>query len=83
MPPASTSARVLLDRALATGRIHSAYLLAGPSGTVRGEAQRFARALVCTSTDARPCEQCRECQRSSEEDAAVELDGAGKRGLLF
>ncbi len=83
MTQASTSARVLLDRALATGRIHSAYLLAGPSGTVRDEARRFARALVCTSTDERPCEQCRECRRSSEGETTVELDGSGKSGPLF
>lgn len=80
-PPAQ--AQILLDRAIASGRIHSAYLLSGPSEVVRGVALRFARALVCRSDDLRPCEDCSECRRSSEAEEPIELDGSGKKGPLF
>ena len=80
-PPAQ--APILLDRAIASGRIHSAYLLSGPSGVVQGAALRFARALVCRGDEAQPCESCSECRRSSEAEDPVELDGSGKKGPLY
>lgn len=80
-PPAQ--AQVLLDRALASGRIHSSYLLAGPSEVVRGAALHFARGLVCRGDGPRPCETCGECRRSTEAAEPVELDGSGKTGPLF
>ncbi|MCZ6784892.1 MAG: hypothetical protein O7G30_16460 [Proteobacteria bacterium] len=76
-------AATLLHRALASGRLHSAYLLSGPGEAPREAARDFARALVCTAEPAaRPCDDCRECRRSHE-DEPVELDGAGKRGPLL
>ncbi|MCP4038678.1 MAG: hypothetical protein GY733_17185 [bacterium] len=83
MLKAPAQAQILLDRALVTGRIHSAYLLSGPSEAVRCAALGFARGLVCTADDGRPCETCRECVRSSEGDTPIQLDGSGKRGPLY
>lgn len=83
MAEVAPQAQVLLDRALASGRIHSAYLFAGRSEVVCNAAQRFARGLVCTADAGRPCERCRECTRSAETTPPVELDGAGKRGPLY
>ena len=72
----------LLDRSLEGGRIHSAYLVAGPGSAPREAALRFARACVCRSGGPTPCEDCEGCRRStSEED--IELDGTGKKGPLF
>jgi len=76
-------AQELLDRALASGRIHSSYLLSGPSEVVRAQALRFARGLVCRGAAARPCEDCGECRRSTGTGEPVELDGSGKSGPLF
>ena len=81
--PMADSAQVLLARAIARGRIHSSYLLSGPSAVVRGAAIRFARALVCRGEETRPCEDCIECRRSSEKADPIELDGSGKQGPLF
>jgi DNA polymerase III delta prime subunit len=80
-PPAQ--AQKLLDRAIESGRIHSSYLLSGPSAVVQEAALRFARALVCRGVGPRPCEDCGECRRSSESDEPVELDGSGKKGPLY
>ncbi|MGH0038037.1 MAG: hypothetical protein ACQGVK_23655 [Myxococcota bacterium] len=74
----------LLDRAVATGRIHSAYLLSGPGEAPREAALRTARALVCRAEpEARPCGTCLECRRSGREVEPVEIDGTGKRGPLY
>ncbi len=80
-PP--TQAQDLLDRALASGRIHSSFLLSGPPDVVRSAALRFARGLVCRSDGPKPCGDCRECARSLEATGPVELDGSGKAGPLF
>jgi hypothetical protein len=80
-PP--TQAQLLLDRALASGRIHSAYLLAGPYDVVRTAALGFARGLVCTGEGPKPCEGCKDCRRSFEGEDPVELDGSGKSGPLY
>lgn len=54
-----------LARALRAGRVHHAYLFAGPAGIGRTTlAFAFAAALLCAApVDARPCGQCRSCQR--------------------
>jgi len=72
-----------LDRALASDRIHSAYLLSGAPDLVAEAAIRFARGLVCTSTAHRPCGECQDCTRSNPPESPVELDGSGKRGPLY
>ena len=74
----------LLERALASERIHSAYLLSGDPETVTVAALTFARGLVCRGEGPRPCEDCRDCRRSDVSgNEPVELDGSGKRGPLF
>jgi hypothetical protein len=72
----------LLRRALASGRIHSAYLLSGPGAAPREAALRFVRGLACTAEDGpRPCEACAGCRRSAVREEIV-LDGTGKKGPL-
>ncbi len=77
----------LLERALESGRIHSAYLVAGPTEPARALALRFARALVCTADrGARPCGSCAACRRSdpgAPGHEPVALDGSGKKGPLY
>lgn len=78
----------LLEAALTSGRIHSAYLVAGPTGVGRELALRFARGLVCHAPDplTRPCDACRECLLSSitaPGHEPIPLDGAGKKGPLY
>ena len=70
----------LLDRALASQRLHSAYLVSGPTEAARAIAERFARASVCEA--ACVCERCDACARSGPREA-IEIDGTGKRGPLF
>lgn len=77
-----TSESNLLDRSLESGRVHSAYLVAGPGSAPRDAALRFARAAVCHSGAATPCEDCDSCRRSTSEEE-IEIDGTGKRGPLY
>jgi DNA polymerase-3 subunit delta' len=71
-----------LRQALASGRVHSAYLLAGPGVAPREAALRFVRALVCETGGALPCDSCRACRRSAAPNEVV-LDGSGKAGPLY
>jgi hypothetical protein len=81
----------LLGRALASGRLHASFLLAGGGNAPRDAALDFVRGVVCTGEGARPCRKCRGCMlsgaqsRSSTEDAPAEIviDGTGKRGPLY
>jgi DNA polymerase III delta prime subunit len=79
-PPAEP--RSLLDRALESGRLHSAYLLSGPGPESREAALAFVRGIVCSGGPPRPCDACPECRRSGPRDEPV-LDGTGKRGPLL
>ncbi len=72
----------LLDRSLASGRIHSAYLLSGPGPEPRREALRFARGSVCAGADVRPCDACPACRRSAAREP-IRLDGSGRSGPLL
>lgn len=74
----------LLRRALATGRVHSAYLLSGPGEAPRAAALRFVRGLVCEAGDGgeRPCEACAACRRSTPREP-VAIDGSGRKGPLY
>lgn len=73
----------LLDHAVASGRVHSAYLLSGPGPAPRAAALRFVRGLACEAAGAaRPCEACPACRRSRPA-AEIAIDGAGKKGPLY
>jgi DNA polymerase III subunit delta' len=72
-----------LERAIATGRVHSAYLLAGPGPRPAAAALDFVRALVCAGDPPRPCESCSSCRRSAGERGEIALDGSGKKGPLY
>ncbi len=74
--------RTQLARQLASGRVHSAYLLSGPGEAPRATALWFARALACQGAGERPCEACRACRRSAPR-AEPDLDGTGKSGPLY
>jgi DNA polymerase-3 subunit delta' len=76
--------RTQLARQLASGRVHSGYLLSGPGEAPRATALWFARALVCEAAGGgeRPCEACRACRRSAPRPEPA-LDGTGKGGPLY
>lgn len=79
----TTHPEALLRRSLETGRVHSAYLLAGPPEATRPASLRFVRALVCQAApDARPCEACTGCRRSAPREE-IALDGTGRSGPLL
>ena len=74
-----------LTHALASGRLHHAYLLTGTRGVGKTTIARIlARAVNCeTGVTARPCGQCSAC---SGIDAGrfvdyIELDAASNRGV--
>ncbi len=72
----------LLQRSLGSGRIHSAYLLAGAGSGPRQAALGFVRGLVCAGAAPRPCGACPSCQRS-EAPGEIAIDGTGKKGPLL
>ncbi len=72
----------LLSQTLATGRVHSGYLISGEGSGPRAAALRFARALVCSAEEGQPCEACSACRRSQEGDP-LPLDGKGKKGPYY
>ena len=74
--------RTLLARSLASGRLHSAYLLSGPGEEPRRAAAAFVRTLVCRADGPEPCEACPACRRSTERKP-IAIDGTGKSGPLL
>jgi DNA polymerase-3 subunit delta' len=79
-----TDAREKLTAALRAGRVHGAYLFAGPGEPPRRAAHWFVRALVCSAPAGAelPCEACDACRRSRTGEA-LPLDGDGKSGPLL
>lgn len=60
-----------LRRALASGRLHHAYLFAGPEGVGKGlAAQGLAEALLCTAPlpDGDACGACHACRRVQQQN---------------
>ena len=55
---------VLFERALTSGRLHSAYLISGPREAAREAAHAFARASVCERGVV--CGECAGCRRSTQ-----------------
>ena len=82
MTTATGDPQQFLHRSLESGRIHSAYLLAGAGEEPRSAALAFVRGLGCTGASPRPCEACPGCSRSTPREE-IPLDGTGKRGPLY
>ena len=74
-----------LRNALTSGRIHHAYLLAGPRGTGKTTTARLlAKAVNCLAPDdQRPCNQCAICQAVNERRLLdlIEIDAASNTGV--
>lgn len=74
-----------LQNAVAQGRLHHAYLLAGPRGTGKTSVARiFAKAVNCERPEAgEPCNECPACQRIGRGISldVLEIDGASNRGI--
>ena len=82
MATSTANPQTILNRALESGRVHSAYLFAGAGDTPRAAALAFARGLVCTGPGPEPCEACAGCTRSAPREQ-IAIDGTGKRGPLY
>ncbi len=74
-----------LQSAAASGRLHHAYLFAGPRGTGKTSVARiFAKAVNCESPhEGEPCNECPACQRIGRGISldVLEIDGASNRGI--
>jgi DNA polymerase-3 subunit gamma/tau len=74
-----------LRNALLSGRIHHAYLFAGPRGTGKTSTARLlAKAVNCLAPqDQRPCNECAICQAVNERRLLdlIEIDAASNTGV--
>ncbi len=74
-----------LKNAIASGRVHHAYLFSGPRGVGKTSLARiFARALNCAEgPTVNPCGRCLSCREitSGRSLDVIEIDGASNRGI--
>ena len=75
----------LLENSLASGRIHSAYLISGAGEKPRETALWFARAIACAqrATAHGPCEACPACRRAGAPVEEVAIEGIDKGGPAY
>jgi hypothetical protein len=76
MSSETVSPATFLAKSLASGRIHSGYVISGLGDAPRTAALDFARGIVCTgpADGPRPCEACRSCRVSVDPNETINLD---------